>query len=149
MPICDCGFKFTGNRCPMCEKPAKQKKQPITYIKARSNGKTNMAKVFREYVNYRYPGYAGEPVSCDNCGMRIHTLKFENISHIEPKSLAKHKEQDFDNLEILCGPTDFWGKVDNSCHTLWERNEYEKFKQKSKGNGKTEIRRQSVDRSQT
>lgn len=147
MPICDCGFKYTGNTCPMCQAKKKPEKMKTYYIKARSQGRVNMAEVFREYVQYRYPGYAGEPVPCDNCEMIIHTIKFENVSHIEPKSLSKHKEEDFENLEILCGPTDYWGKVDRSCHTLWERNDFESFNQKTKGNGKTKIRRKSSNRS--
>lgn len=116
----------------MCGETAVQKQKKRYRIPERSNGRKNMADIFREYVLFRYPGYIGQSVECDNCGMKIKTLKFENISHIEPKSLAPSKAHDFDNFEILCGPTDYWGKVDTSCHTLHERNFYDEFKKKTK-----------------
>ena len=85
----------------------------------------NLANTFREYVQYRYPGYQGESVPCDNCGRMISTLKFENVSHRVKRSRDKSKAHDFDNLDILCGPLDHFGSKDQSCHTRYERGEIE------------------------
>lgn len=130
MAICKCGFKHQDPVCPICGEKVIEKKRKIYRIPARSNGRKNMAKIFREYILFRYPGYDGRPVPCDNCKMKISTIKAENISHIEPKSLNPKRSDDFQNLEILCGPMDYYGKKDESCHTLWERNEFEKYHKK-------------------
>ena len=85
----------------------------------------NLAKTFREYVQYRYPGYQGEAVPCDNCVRSISTLKFENVSHRVKRSQSRELAHEFSNLDILCGPTDFMGYKDESCHTRYERGEIE------------------------
>ena len=92
----------------------------------------NLAKTFREYAEYRYPGYAGEAVPCDNCGRVIRTLKFENVSHRVKRSRDKSKAHDFGNLDILCGPMDFVGGKDESCHSRYERGEIKLKDQKLK-----------------
>ena len=77
----------------------------------------------RDYILYRYPGYSGESVKCDWCDKIIQTLKFENVSHRVKRSRSKKLVHDFSNLDILCGPTDYWGEKDTSCHTRYEINE--------------------------
>lgn len=137
--------------CPKCghpvEKPdrnmvqqwnstlkADPSKSPRRTFKSRTRPKKrkNMAQFMREFVQKIYPGYSGESVRCKNCGKRIKTMKYENVSHKDPKSTHPEKAFDVENLEILCGPTDYMGEVDNSCHTLWERNRYDDFHQKRK-----------------
>lgn len=146
--ICDCGFKHDEDKCPICGKEvekgvqkvqlwnstlkANPKKRPKSsgYIKPKKSGKRNLAKTMREYVKERYPGTSGKNIPCDNCGKVIKTIKFENVSHIEGRGAAPAKAHDFENLEILCGPTDYWGEKDTSCHTLWERRDFEAFEAK-------------------
>lgn len=143
-----------GDDCPYCGEPfntprdnkvqqwnstlkADPTKKPKRsgYIRPRKKGAKNLAKTMRDFVHQVYPGYNGQAVTCSNCGHKIKTLKYENISHIEPRSLAPGKAHDFENMEILCGPTDYWGQKDESCHTLWERGQLDKFKQKGKNHG--------------
>ena len=146
--ICSNGHKHNEpDKCPFCGDPVpednrvqqwnstlkinpQKAKIKKTYPKAKKKSKRNMADIMRKFVESKYPNYSGQPVPCSNCGRIIQTLKFENVSHIEPKSLAPDKAEDPENLEILCGPTDYFGEIDKSCHTLWERNNYQEFKKK-------------------
>lgn len=150
-PDCQCKFSDDLDSCPLCghdvDKPERtmvqqwnstlkadpSKRPRQTYrINHRSKKRPNMAEFMRDFVKEIYPGYSGESVRCWNCGKRIKTLKYENISHRDPKSTHPEKALDVENLDILCGPTDYFGELDNSCHTLWERNRYEDFHQKRK-----------------
>ena len=88
--------------------------------------KKSLAKTMREYAEWRFPGYSGGPVQCDRCGRLIKTLKYENISHRVSRSRDKKLAHSYNNLEILCGPTDFYGKKDDSCHTRHEQHKDER-----------------------
>lgn len=152
-----CHCKFDGNlgECPQCGEPvdiprdnmvqqwnstlkADPSKRPKSTKKPRPRRKgwRNLAKTMREFVREKYPGYSGQAVQCTNCGKRIKTIKFENVSHIEGRGAQPGKAHDFNNMEILCGPTDYFGEVDNSCHTLWERNDIAAFNKKGEKHGK-------------
>lgn len=125
--ICECGFKHGEESCPICGKHVDKPKKRYRYLKARSNGKTNMAELFRRYVEQRYPGYNGYSVECDNCGKLINELKFENISHTKGKGAHPDLACNPVNLKILCAALDYWGEKDNSCHTLWERKRFDEY----------------------
>lgn len=91
--------------------------------------KKNLAAAMRAFVEARFP-HGIDRVECDNCGMEIRELKFENISHIRGRGVRPDLREDPDNLRILCGPMDYWGRKDESCHTLYDSKKLEQFKAK-------------------
>lgn len=149
MKICTnpgCYWKYEGKECPRCKNGSEISTQGASnkkrgsgyagksgskrsgYIRPRKKNWKSVAKVMREYVQWRYPGTDGRNIPCDNCKGIIREIKYENVSHIKGRGAHPGEARDFENFEILCGPTDFWGTVDRSCHTLWEHGRVDEFK---------------------
>ena len=97
----------------------KPKKTPVKKFKS---GRISRAGSMKEYIQYRYPGYVSGPVPCDNCGKMIDIIRFENVSHIKSRATRPDLMHDFENMELICGPNQYQGKVDDSCHTNWHNN---------------------------
>lgn len=145
--ICSCGWKHNGIKCPACNELApvdKKVKMFNSTLKADPSKKPKQTKqinrfkkdfvsragTMKEYVQFRYPGYKSGPVLCDNCGCRIDNLRYENISHVLSRGSRPDLAHDFNNLEIICGPNQFIGSIDKSCHTLRHTNIIEFYKKR-------------------
>lgn len=142
--ICKCGWKHTDpKKCPMCGvKVDKRIRNPLNGKQGTRSNLTsrlepgfshdkakNMAQHMRAYAIARYSENTRQ-VPCDNCGMLIRELKFENIAHIERRNNRPELRTDPENFITLCGPTDYFGKVDRSCHTLFDTGKMEAFNKK-------------------
>jgi len=146
-----CDWKFDPDEydnCPMCGKPSpsgpdmvrqwnstlkanpnkKPKRSPIKPKKRDPRLKEAMMK--RAETEIKEARAEGRAIRCGNCGLKIREIKFENISHRETRGSHPEKSFDQENMDFLCGPTDYWGKKDTSCHTLWERGKIDEFNAK-------------------
>lgn len=140
---CDWRYPDDYTACPRCDKPAPEdnmiqqwnstlkadpsKRPKRSPIKSRSR-KGNKLKKAMKRVGKKHLEENNGRAQCENCGMILPELRYSNISHIEPRSTAPEKREDEDNMEVLCSGENFWGKKDESCHSVWEANDYEKFR---------------------
>lgn len=145
MIICDeCDWRYPEDesQCPRCgENPPEdnmvqqwnstlkadpQKKPKRSYISSVSKKGNKLKKAMKE-VARKHLRETGNMPRCTNCGMRLPELRYSNISHIEKRSLNPELREEVSNMEVLCSAQNFWGKKDESCHTAWERNDFELF----------------------
>lgn len=152
MYICDeCLWKFDPDEtdnCPMCGEPtpeepkmvrqwnstlkANPKKRPKRSPIKPSRRGNELKEVMKERarIEIAEAKAEGRLVRCGHCGKRIQEIKYENISHRQSRSVAPEKRTSLENLDFLCGPMDYWGQVDKSCHTLWGQNRIKEFEAK-------------------
>lgn len=71
-------------------------------------------------------------VVCSNCGREIKSITYDNVAHLRGRGVEKALKFEPENMSILCGPTDYWGEVDRSCHTLYDHKRMDEFRAKQK-----------------
>lgn len=145
MILCECKWKYpeTESECPRCGKPKPEdnmvrqwnstvkadpsKKPKRSWIKPKKSDK-KLQKAMRE-VGLQHLADNGGKAYCENCGLQLPELRYSNISHIKKRSTSPELREEVSNMEVLCSAQNFWGSKDESCHTVWERNDYEFFKE--------------------